>query len=725
MIDTASKLAIERLCAGVDEHVLQDFFTRMDASYFTTFSPEEIANHIRLSTSLNRNNPVQFEISQEPSQGSNAFEIVIVGFDYLAEFSVFCGLLSAYGLDIHSGDIYSFAPAVSSRTQSQRKIVDVFSVRATSPEMFGDAKQQEFGRELQTFSMLLAAGSTNEARERLNRFVVERIEAMNEELEGLLAPIKIDFRNDISDAWTVMHSQAADTFGFLYALSNALSMRGIYIHKVKIRSSGKQATDEFFIADRWGHKIEDEREQSRLRTIVGMITQFTHFLPRAADPSKAIRHFDQFLDKIAEEEFPDHTIAFLARPEGMTLLAQLLGSSDFLWDDFLKTHFRELFPVLENFLQKDLMQKEPSLKASLERDLRMLLDGASTFEEQKKALNRFKDRHVFLIDVRHLVDPALTLIDFSLALTNLAEVIVGEAARLCHAHWASQHKATPGSFTICGLGKFGGREMGYASDLELLFVHESPEATPLFESVAREVFNFIETREKGIFQIDLRLRPYGNNGAWSTSFGQFANYYSADGEAAPFERQALIKLRWVAGDESLGRRVEAHRDTFTYSGATWDWTNAMHLRRRQMRELVKPGQFNAKLSPGGIVDIEYAVQYLQILHGKDHPQLRVTNTLDAIESLKATGIIGESEYEVWRKGYLFLRSIIDALRIVRGDARDLILPARTSDEYKALARRLGYDDPDRSKNAESLAHDIERWTTDIHNQFTKRFGKGI
>src|SRR5438477_12728716 len=102
--------------------------------------------------------------------------------------------------------------------------------------------------------------------------------------------------------------------------------------------------------------------------------------------------------------------------------------------------------------------------------------------------------------------------------------------------------------------------MGYASDLELLFVHENPGDTPFFESLVRLVNQSIDARAKGIFRVDLRLRPYGDAGAWSTPFDEFRHYYSVSGQAAQFERQALIKLRWVAGNEALGRRVEAHRE---------------------------------------------------------------------------------------------------------------------------------------------------------------------
>src|SRR5262245_33401114 len=398
----------------------------MDADYFTTFSPEEISQHIALSCKLGPEHRIRVRITSDANVDGE-FSIVIVGFDYLAEFSVFCGLLSAFGLDIREGDIYSFArKAVRASRPLPRKIVDVFKVALRPGEIFDETKQREFQNELQVQAQLLAEGAIDQVRERLNRFLIERIERMNEPLSGLLSPIEITFNNEVSPEWTVIEAQSDDSFGFLYAISNALSMRGIYIHKVKIRSAGRQAMDEFFVVDRWGHKIHDPAEQERLRMAVAMIKQFTSFLPEAPDPAKAMRHFDQFLDKTAEEALPDHIISYFSSKEGMNVLAHLLGSSDFLWDEFLSTHFAELVPALEHFGKTG--------GKSFRDELRALLQQVSSFEEKKKVLNAFKDRQVFLIDVRHLLDSQMSLTDFSQALTELAEVVVDEAARMCAEH---------------------------------------------------------------------------------------------------------------------------------------------------------------------------------------------------------------------------------------------------------------------------------------------------
>ena len=711
MIDPELKQKIRSLCPKASQDLLEDFFAKMDADYFTTFSPDAIANHIQLASALCDDRPVHLGIT---AHGSSEFEIVIVGFDYLAQFSIFCGLLSAFGLDIRTGDIFSF-----SKRSPSSKVVDVFRAALIPGEVFDQIKEVEFKNELQTAAKLLAENSIQEARMRLYRFLTERIERMDEPLSGLLSPLTLTFDNDASPEWTVMEVQSEDTFAFLYAVSNALSMRGIYISRVKIRSVEHQTHDQFFIVDRIGKKIRKPAEQKRLTLAVRMIKQFTRFITEAPDPAKAMQHFDQFLDKLEEiedDKLLKRTLSLLASGDRMRRLAHLLGSSDYLWDSFLQIHFAELTPMIE-------ADSKPSDRVTMQRELRAALDWAAEGRE-REVLNAYKDRQLFLIDVQHLLEPNATLLEFSRSLTDLGEAVVGEAARIAYERLMdrsgnSTRHGKPGTFAIFGLGKFGGREMGYASDLELLFVHDGD--SELFSALAHHVVDLIETRDKGIFHIDLRLRPHGDAGSWSTSFEQFTKYYSIDGDAAPFERQALIRLRWCAGNEKLGRRVEMHRDSFTYGGQAWDWQDALHLRQRQMKELVRPGDVNVKYSAGGLIDIEYAVQYLQLLNGKEHPEIRVPTTLEALGHLRRLQIVRESDYRLLHSSYLFLRNVIDALRIVRGNASDLVLPGESSDEFKSLARRMGYREKDRVKSAAHLSSDIQESMEAAHNYFRTRF----
>lgn len=738
------KRAIETLCPDLHPETIEDFFCRMDQDYFSLYTPFEISTHIRLSCTLDPEHPVKLMIIPREK---GRFDIIIIAFDYFSEFSIICGLLASFDLDIQAGNIYTLTGKIPEQGElspqhdrdlgnagpisSFAKIVDIFNVRLWRGETFDILEQEELEKELNTLIVLLREGMFQEARERLTLRLVEHLERIKDQFSGILYPVEVRFDNHASREWTLMDIHSKDTPAFLYAVSNALSIRDIYIHKVRIQSIGTEISDCFYISDRQGRKIRGEREQRSLRMAVVLIKQFTHFLPQAPDPARAILAFDQLLDKFMEEKRPGHLLSFISEKEGLDLLAHLLGASDFLWEDFLRIQLENLLPILEDLKKKDLRGGE-----AIRQELTILLAQCKTYEEKKRILNAFKDREIFFVDMKHLLGPKITLTDFSRALTDLTDAVLDQAYLICHQELTRryglplQEDGSESPFSICGLGKFGGREIGYASDIELLFLYggkgctdgkDSIENGLYFELLARELVNFIEARQEGIFHIDLRLRPYGTVGSLANPIDRLMSYYSAGGEAAQFERQALIKLRWVAGDEPLGRRMEAYRDNFVYSGRPLDMKEALHLRQRQVDELVKPGKVNVKYSPGGIIDIEYAAQYLQILHGKDHAELRTPTTLEALDGLCCLQVISKEEHGSLREAYIFLRRLIDALRIVRGNAKDLILPEEGPSEFKFLARRLGYQEEDWGKGARRLAENIRDHMRDVHDFFEKRF----
>jgi glutamate-ammonia-ligase adenylyltransferase len=290
----------------------------------------------------------------------------------------------------------------------------------------------------------------------------------------------------------------------------------------------------------------------------------------------------------------------------------------------------------------------------------------------------------------------------------------------------------PCAFAVMGAGKFGGRELGYASDIEALFVYggtgrtngKTPiENSEYFERLTQELLQWIEAKQEGIFHLDVRLRPHGGKGFLANPLDEITAYYSVQGLAAPFERQAMIKLRHVAGDQALGEQVEAHRDRFVYSGVPWDLPAALDLRRQQLKQLVEGGTVNAKLSPGGVVDIEYAVQYLQLMHGHRHRVLRTPNAMQALGALVECRIISSQDGDQLRKAYLFLRMLIDGLRMVRGNAKDLVLPPAESDEFIFLARRVGYTTDDWQAGARHLKTDIEEHMGKVREFWERMFGK--
>jgi [glutamine synthetase] adenylyltransferase / [glutamine synthetase]-adenylyl-L-tyrosine phosphorylase len=218
----------------------------------------------------------------------------------------------------------------------------------------------------------------------------------------------------------------------------------------------------------------------------------------------------------------------------------------------------------------------------------------------------------------------------------------------------------------------------------------------------------IRARREGVFEVDLQLRPYGKAGSLSVSLDSFRRYFAPDGPAWPYERQALVKLRPIAGNPGLGGKITALRDNFVYTGEPYDATAMRAMRERQVRHLVTGGMFNLKYSPGGLVDVEYLVQGLQITHGHDCPQLRQPNTREAMAALAEAKVISNDDYTRLRKAHTFLRWAIDALRVVRGNARDVTVPPEGSEEFAFLTRRMLYD-----TDTARLREELIRYTTDL------------
>lgn len=733
---------LREACPGVAASTLDDFLDRLDPDYFAYFEPHEVCQHMTMAEALDADEPFQARFRR---QSDGILGIAIVAFDHFAEFSVLCGLVASFGLEILSGRSFTFAlpkqPAPSSRprlgrrkrpaipTSSRAKIIDVFEVRPRSG--LGKAAQKDLIGELAALETLLAAGELEQARARINRRLLENLAREDAFSKTLAVAAKVSFDDTASDRWTVMDVHSRDTPGFLYAFSSALAMRGIEIHRVHIESRGGQIQDRFYISDRQGQKIDGERERLVLARAVVLIEQFTHFLRRAPDPARAMRYFDQFLDKVFERTPGESAFRVITRQEGLDLLARLLGSSEFLWEELLRNNFASLVPVFER-----LGSASDPTRDELRGVLVSRLGAARGPDERKRALNDFKDGEMLLIVLQQMRAPR-SLTRFSARLTALAEVVIEQALRLTLRQLEESHgqplnadgRVCP--VAACAQGKLGGREVGYASDAELVFVYDGTGWTSgsrpipveqFFDRLVRDLVELIEARREGAFRVDLRLRPHGSSGPLACPIDAWRDYYSESGDAAPFERQALIKLRVIAGDEALGRIALQHRDSFVYSGAGWDMEAALHLRRRQALELVPPGRTHLKYSPGGLVDVEYAVQYMQIQHGQENPDLRGPNTLDALRALKRAGLLHVAQQQSLAAAYSFLRRLIDAMRMVKGDAGDLVLPDTGAAEFAFLARRMGYRNADWKECSERLDRDIRREMSVVSTFFTERFG---
>ncbi|WP_010581798.1 [protein-PII] uridylyltransferase family protein [Schlesneria paludicola] len=669
------------------------------ASYENVFSEDERREHLQRLATLNDEQPVRVDATSQPG---GTWRVQVIGIDQPGELSLICGLLFVYGFDIVEGFAstgQNFGKG-SKHKIAFRDFVDVFTVRSSIEAVMGEVWHR-YESDLIDLVQLARSGRGDEAQGRLASRVAEALED-SPDLATKPSPLEVSFDNHSHDRFTVLRIHGEDTIGFLYELTNALALCGIAIEQVLISSEGDRAADILYVTDAQRQcKILDEARRQELQAAVVLIKHFTHLLPGSPNPEAALLHFRAFVSQLFQQ--PDWTeqLSSLDRPEVLSALAQLLGVSDFLWEDFLRLQYANLFPVLSDIQGIETAKS----KTLLWRDLAIKLSATDDPDERRRDLNDFKDREMFRIDLRHILGRCGDFDQFAEELTDVAEVIVATSLQLNESEFHDRYgvpKRSDGdraSLVVCALGKCGGRELGFASDIELLFVYDEEGMTDGRESIANASFfqrlvegcvHSIRARQEGIFRIDTRLRPYGRSGPLAVSFDAFKRYFDPNGAAWPYERQALIKLRPITGDPALGEKLIALRDQFLYEGPPFDFASMRAMRERQIRQLVSAGEFNAKLSPGGLVDIEYLVQALQITHGSRHESLRVTNTCIAMDEMRRVGVLSELDHRALRDAYGFFRKLIDALRMVRGDARDLTVSANIGDDFQFLARRLGY-----------------------------------
>jgi len=725
---------------------------RMDSSYATTFGEQEIRRHATLAEHLDDAHLV--EVDAVPID-DGCWRVTIVAYDYPGELSLICGLLFVYGFTIYDGHVFTYEPLASqparsdqslrpsqprrevprksTQADSRRKIVDVFTVRPVQEEVTPDTWSR-YAEDLAGLLNLMHIGQRREARGELAKRVAVALRDVGSPT-ATLYPVDIEIDNTTSSQYTVLHIQAPDTIGFLYEFANALALSRIYIARVTVDSIGNRVHDTLYVTDADGRKITAPDKQRELRAATVLIKHFTHLLPHSPNPESALLHFREFIGQLfTQPDWPDE-LASLERPEVLNALARLLGVSNFLWDDFLRMQYANLFPVVRDVDALVTAKSRAQLQAELETELRLVHDGPQMPSEDaawRSTLNAFKDREMFRVDMRHILGHTEEFWEFSQELSDLAEVIVNAAYHLCHEDLRTQfgtpclEDGSPSHMSVCALGKFGGRELGFASDIELMFIYAGNGTTTgpnvittseFYEKAVQAFVSAIQAKREGIFEIDLQLRPYGKSSNLAVSLHAFRRYFAPDGPAWAYERQALVKLRPIAGDAELGRFVGTLRDEFVYNGEPFDVTAMRAMRERQIRHLVVGGTFNAKYSPGGLVDVEYLVQVLQITHGYHKLGLRFTNTRDTMAALAAEGILAPDDYARLRKAHTFLRWLMDALRMVRGNAKDLTVPPDDSEEFAFLARRLRY-----GSDLAQLRDDLARYTASVQALNTRLLG---
>ena len=324
--------------------------------------------------------------------------------------------------------------------------------------------------------------------------------------------------------------------------------------------------------------------------------------------------------------------------------------------------------------------------------------GDSIAAENFAALRFWKSREMTRIALRELASLA-PLEETTAELSQIAEICI---RRVCE-HWNAEFRKRCGSpdaeFAILALGKLGGAELNHSSDVDLLFLYsDEGQLTPqfsyheFFNRLGNKILETFSTRqpEGSLFRVDLRLRPEGSAGPLARSLESMENYYAGFGET--WERLALIKARGIAGSRELAYEFLRQHQPFIYpKSPTPDLLDEIaNIKRRIERDVVGPDKLerDVKLGRGGIREIEFIVQALQLVHGAHHPFLQEASMLRALRALRELDLLPRGEVLTLDQTYRFLRRVEHRLQI-EAEQQTHTVP-QEPEALQRLARSLGF-----------------------------------
>jgi glutamate-ammonia-ligase adenylyltransferase len=292
----------------------------------------------------------------------------------------------------------------------------------------------------------------------------------------------------------------------------------------------------------------------------------------------------------------------------------------------------------------------------------------------------------------------------------------------------------PATALVLAMGKFGGRELNYRSDLDIIFLYDHdggsvplhPEArgqgptsnAHFFAELSQRMMKACNTLtpQGRLYEVDSRLRPSGRSGAAAVSLDELARWFAPDGPAAVWERQALLKARPVIGAEPARRRFAAIRAAAIW-GRSWSAADVAEIRHNRLRMEQGATAANLKRGPGGVVDIEFLVQVLQLVHGAADPRLQTTETLAGLVALHDLGIIPTTSFTFLSDAYRLLRRIEGRLQLLGAKARHDFPPP--GDDRRTLARLMGHE------QADDLEAEVARTTTRVREEFDEVFTRTV
>jgi [glutamine synthetase] adenylyltransferase / [glutamine synthetase]-adenylyl-L-tyrosine phosphorylase len=431
---------------------------------------------------------------------------------------------------------------------------------------------------------------------------------------------------------------------------------------------------------------------------------------QSADPDQALNHFERFARAAVNKT---HLFSYLKdSPRTLEILARAFGGSQHMAEILIRD------PVYLYWVSDPQTLYHKRTKREIARDILRALKGITTVEKQLDFLRAVKRREMLHIGMRDLLRlcPVEDTLD---ALSILAEVLISAALRICKEKRA-------GGFTIIGMGKLGGGELNFSSDVDLIYLcaSELETDTEYFRRLAQKVTLALSdiTNEGYIYRVDLRLRPDGRLGDITYSLAGFQQYYYSRGET--WERLALLKAYPVAGDIRLGMKFLEMVNPFVYDRKL-DLESLNKIRgmkkkiERKMAASSERGR-NVKLGFGGIREIELIVQALQVSFGGRIREIRDRSTLRTLAALCANSLISDDERSTLAEAYVFLRDVENKLQMVN-DAQTHAIPAAAG-ELNAFARMMGYFGDDQISAVDKFLGDYRLHTSLVNDLYQKIIG---
>jgi glutamate-ammonia-ligase adenylyltransferase len=396
-----------------------------------------------------------------------------------------------------------------------------------------------------------------------------------------------------------------------------------------------------------------------------LLPHFAH----SANPDAALIAFDHFLAGLhgGERLFP----LLLQNPDLIALIALVLGTAPRLADSL--AHFPEVMDAVVDPSFFGALPEESELAAGLDRSMTQ----SGSYEDFLDRIRIFGQEQMFLIGTR-ILSGTVSAEQAGEAFARLADVLIRALDRAVQENFAKLHGRVPGQqIAILALGKLGGREMTATSDLDLIAIYdfdsEHPESdgprslygSQYFARFTQRLISALtaQTNYGVLYQVDMRLRPSGRSGPLATQIAGFASYQET--EAWTWEHMALTRARVVSASPDFAARVEAVIRSVLCRPRNREMVAAdvVEMRKAIAVEKGDGDRWNLKYAAGGLIDLEFIAQYLQLVHAATSPEILDTSTVRVLDKAWRLGLIGTEDAEVLRPAVRLYQDLTQILRL--------------------------------------------------------------